>query len=184
MSKHFRPTRLAKRASVYWLQISGPLLTLAAVAVIELLGRTPLAFPNPTAVLILVMIWAAFRSGMRAGLISAAISWLYIAYFFSIPTQIFHYTDENFRRVVVWAVVIPLMVLMVGSLHRRALRAVAQAHIQERGLAQLAERQRILEAERELASSFRLLFTNNPLPMWVYDIETLRFLEVNDAAIA
>ena len=31
---------------------------------------------------------------------------------------------------------------------------------------------------------FRLLFANNPLPMWVYDLETLQFLEVNDAAVA
>ena len=29
----------------------------------------------------------------------------------------------------------------------------------------------------------RLLFDANPLPMWVYDCETLRFLDVNDAAI-
>jgi len=33
-------------------------------------------------------------------------------------------------------------------------------------------------------SEFRLLFANNPLPMWLYDRETLRFLEVNDAAVA
>ena len=31
--------------------------------------------------------------------------------------------------------------------------------------------------------SFRLLLEKNPLPMWVYDHETLRFLSVNDAAI-
>ncbi|MBA3347171.1 MAG: PAS domain S-box protein, partial [Actinobacteria bacterium] len=31
---------------------------------------------------------------------------------------------------------------------------------------------------------YRLLFENNPNPMWVYDTETLRFLAVNDAAIA
>jgi PAS domain S-box-containing protein len=29
-----------------------------------------------------------------------------------------------------------------------------------------------------------LLFTHNPFPMWVYDLETLRFMEVNEAAIA
>jgi PAS domain S-box-containing protein len=34
------------------------------------------------------------------------------------------------------------------------------------------------------ASAFRLLFAANPLPMWVYDVETTRFLEVNEAAIA
>ncbi len=31
--------------------------------------------------------------------------------------------------------------------------------------------------------SFRYLFANNPQPMWVYDLETLAFLEVNEAAI-
>jgi PAS domain S-box-containing protein len=33
------------------------------------------------------------------------------------------------------------------------------------------------------ASKYRLLFRAHPEPMWVYHIETLRFLEVNDAAI-
>ncbi len=32
-------------------------------------------------------------------------------------------------------------------------------------------------------ASFKLLFDANPLPMWVFDRETLRFLEVNQAAI-
>ncbi len=32
--------------------------------------------------------------------------------------------------------------------------------------------------------SFQLLFTNNPQPMWVYDLQTLQFLEVNEAAVA
>jgi diguanylate cyclase (GGDEF)-like protein/PAS domain S-box-containing protein len=31
--------------------------------------------------------------------------------------------------------------------------------------------------------SFRLLFDGNPIPMWVYDRETLRILAVNDAAV-
>jgi hypothetical protein len=31
---------------------------------------------------------------------------------------------------------------------------------------------------------FRALFAVNPQPMWVYDLETLSFLEVNDCAIA
>lgn len=30
---------------------------------------------------------------------------------------------------------------------------------------------------------FFVLFQNNPLPMWIYDLETLRFLEVNEAAV-
>ena len=42
------------------------------------------------------------------------------------------------------------------------------------------------EAEEELARReryYRLLFDNNPQPMWVYDLKTLAFLAVNDAAI-
>jgi two-component system CheB/CheR fusion protein len=42
-------------------------------------------------------------------------------------------------------------------------------------------------AEQSLALSeekYRLLFSNNPLPAWVFDTETLMFLEVNDAAVA
>jgi PAS domain S-box-containing protein/putative nucleotidyltransferase with HDIG domain len=34
------------------------------------------------------------------------------------------------------------------------------------------------------AASFRFLFGVSPLPMWIYDLDTLRVIEVNDAAIA
>ncbi len=41
------------------------------------------------------------------------------------------------------------------------------------------------KAEEEIFESearYRLLFENNPFPMWVYDLETLDFLAVNDSA--
>jgi PAS domain S-box-containing protein len=31
---------------------------------------------------------------------------------------------------------------------------------------------------------YRLIFENSPLPKWVYDVDTLQFVEVNAAAIA
>ncbi len=46
------------------------------------------------------------------------------------------------------------------------------------------ERLRAAEALRASESSYRQLFEANPHPMWVYDLETLRFLAVNDAAVA
>lgn len=36
---------------------------------------------------------------------------------------------------------------------------------------------------RESAQQYRLIFDGNPIPMWVFDHETLAFLEVNDAAL-
>lgn len=40
------------------------------------------------------------------------------------------------------------------------------------------------EALRQNEESFRLLFLDNPLPMWVFERCSLRFLEVNAAAVA
>ena len=45
------------------------------------------------------------------------------------------------------------------------------------------ERRSAEDALRKSASMFRLLFSHNPLPTWVFDKETLRFLQVNDAAV-
>ncbi|MDE3056739.1 MAG: PAS domain S-box protein [Bacteroidota bacterium] len=39
-------------------------------------------------------------------------------------------------------------------------------------------------AANHLEEDFRLMFMNNPVPMWFFDSETLSFLEVNNAAIA
>jgi PAS domain S-box-containing protein len=38
-------------------------------------------------------------------------------------------------------------------------------------------------ALRKSEERYRLLFLNNPQPMWLYDMDTLRFLDVNEAAV-
>jgi PAS domain S-box-containing protein len=48
----------------------------------------------------------------------------------------------------------------------------------------VSERVKTEAALRESEATFRLLFSHNPLPMWVYDVATLYFLEVNVTAVA
>ena len=48
---------------------------------------------------------------------------------------------------------------------------------------ELEERRQMESAMREGEARYRSLFAANPQPMWVYDLDTLAFLEVNDAAV-
>jgi PAS domain S-box-containing protein len=78
--------------------------------------------------------------------------------------------------------------------HKSGIEAVAEASVSqvvlgEQKISTIILRdvtdQRREEAElRERESSFRRIFNDNPLPMWLHDAGNLQFLEVNEAAIA
>ena len=67
-----------------------------------------------------------------------------------------------------------------GALHDAGGRVVGLFGISHDITERLAAQQRLRDSERH----FRLLFEANPHPMWVFDRETLRFMAVNDAALA
>lgn len=50
-------------------------------------------------------------------------------------------------------------------------------------LQDITDRKRVESELRASEERYRMLFESNPHPMWVYDVDTLAFLEVNDAAV-
>jgi PAS domain S-box-containing protein len=67
---------------------------------------------------------------------------------------------------------------------RRFSEADLQLSIELAHRASLAiENVRLLRDAREADRHYRLLFEANPQPMWVFDVDTLGFLAVNDAAV-
>jgi hypothetical protein len=64
-----------------WPRFGGALPTVCAALALQLLSDTPLRIPNPPAILLLTTVYATFSGGLRAGLISAVLSWVYLASF-------------------------------------------------------------------------------------------------------
>ena len=142
----------------------GPALLVVGMIAIEVVARVLVRIPNPPAVLVLIVVFSAFYGGLRSGLTTAAIAWAYLAWSFSIPGQRFHYAPDDLIRVVIWAVTMPLMALMVGSLKARA-RAAERAALQESN-------------ER-----FTKAFHGSPVGILQARLSDGRILDVNDAML-
>jgi two-component system, cell cycle sensor histidine kinase and response regulator CckA len=140
-------------------RFTGPLLTVAIGAVIELLPA-PLRITNPPALFLPVIVWTGFSSGLGPALLAAAIGWTYTAYFFFDPAAPRFFSSDDLRRVVLWAVTMPVTAILVGVLHRRAVDAEAAAGMASLRQEQLKERadaaEVLRESERRLAEAERV----------------------------
>jgi diguanylate cyclase (GGDEF)-like protein/PAS domain S-box-containing protein len=63
------------------------------------------------------------------------------------------------------------------------IKGSAEANLLDRSIRHAVERQKLERSLLESQNELRALFDNNPFPVWVFDVESLRFLAVNDAAV-
>ncbi len=73
--------------------------------------------------------------------------------------------------------------MYVERLEREKAHANEMAERSKQLQKEVTERQRAEAILRESEEHYRTLFESNPHPMWVYDPESLAFMEVNDAAV-
>ncbi len=130
----------------------------AAGAALWALGASGVDIPNQPGVLLLAVVYCAFRGGVSIGLAGAAFHMLYAAIFFSVPQHLFVYSGPNATRAAVIALVAPAMGLMVGLLRREADRLVERERATERALRALnAELEARVAARTEELSQARIL---------------------------
>ncbi|WP_437936619.1 response regulator [Sorangium sp. So ce341] len=118
------PQRRHSRTSwekLWLLPLLGPLLALLVIgAVATLEAAFDWNIPNPPAILSMIIVFAAFSGGLWSGIVTALISCVYFALYFSEDGVPFSYKEDNLLRVIVFAVTTPAMAVMASIAKRRA----------------------------------------------------------------
>lgn len=165
-----RDTRSISSTLSSWFQQSSPILTVVVLIAIELLDKTLFKIPNPGPIYLIAVVYAAFTGGLPSGLVSAGITLLYAVYYFSTPGQLFHYSDDNLRNVIILAVTTPAIAIMVGILKQRVER--------------LACEQVTRKSDEVNPQSFRDFVQSLNAIVWERDSATSRFIFVSQQAEA
>src|SRR5438105_14545362 len=132
--------------SARWNLISGPLVPFLTVAGIALVDRYFVPVPNPGAISVIAVVFAAYQGGIGPGLVSAAVSVGYSAIVLSTAGQLWHLGGDHLARLMVAAFGQPLIAVMVGWLRQRELQALSR---ERRGRARSEEANDELIALRE-----------------------------------
>ena len=106
-----------------WSRLGGPLITFVTACVLGFLSTRGFSPENSASVMILVVAFSAFAGGLRPGLASAGISWVYFALAFSREGSRFRYDSGDLERLVVLAAITPAI-----DMAQRAERTVNKEH--------------------------------------------------------
>jgi len=84
---------------------------------------------------------------------------------------------------IVFPFIVPQILLMIQSAKEspelRRMNELLEVRVRERVLDLAVANEGLMTSERQ----YRLLFESNPMPMWVFERHSLKFLAVNEAAI-
>lgn len=152
----------------WWL---GILITAMTIGLCALLSSKWICIPDPPAIVLVAVVFTAYYGGLGAGLISAAISWIYFAHFFSLPDQLFQYSDDNLGKVLQWAVSTPAIATLTGLLHRRSERRFETEKAREVLMVRMLERASAVTGLREANEQLRLVTENAPCSIAYYDAQ-------------
>ncbi len=157
--------RLGARASSEWAQVGmsvrGPLLTLAATVLLDVLRRHDLGVVSPFPVLILTVVYSAAVGGLRPALVSVTVTVLDALHFFARPGLPPRYDAEHGADLLVVACSALLAAVMVARLHEQARhaepidRSRAETESLARRFAFLEQASLILGSARDFETTFR-----------------------------
>ncbi|HMO59665.1 MAG TPA: ATP-binding protein [Roseiflexaceae bacterium] len=163
----------------------GGLLVLAAEFVRDQFGP----IPNISVVFSILVVFLTLVRGAFGGLIVCIITFWYV--FLQSLDSDTGLTILEVNRLIIIGLFLPSLVMVVAILRGRFERIIAglrnelSARVRNEELlqAEIQARNATEEALRRTETEYRNLFEHNPNPMWIYDLETLQFLAVNNLAI-
>lgn len=117
--KFFADIRFARsylRRGLTWLELRGIVVTVVVILLLEISSQVFYYLPTPGPIFLLLIVYASFLGGIRAGLLSTGFVLLYALYYFNTSTQPFVYTQAQLVLLLQLAIVSPIMAILVGIL--------------------------------------------------------------------
>ncbi|HET6577203.1 MAG TPA: response regulator [Gemmatimonadales bacterium] len=141
--------------------VRGPLATLGAAVLLDVLRRQDVGLDSPFPILILTVVYSAYVGGVLPALVSVAFTVLNALHFFAQPGLPLHYTQQNAASLLAVAASALLAGLVVARLRERLRQAqalelsAADAEALARRFAFLEQAALILSSARNFEAIFR-----------------------------